>query len=161
MRLSNRFQTRFLMLWHAVFSGAFIIAYVSPDVYAMHMFAGYLILAALAVRLIAGLFARPKSPMALPNPMAATRQWIDKISNGGKARNPLLAWISVALLSTIGLAAATGWVADILPFIEDLHEGLSEFTLVIIAGHLGFVFFKTIKKYLSDLWQDYILTPSQ
>ena len=136
------------MLWHATFSGGFIVAYVSEDIYAMHLFAGYLVLAAVVVRVLAGLLARPKSPLSLPNPMAATRIWLEKFTAGGKARNPLLAWIAVALLGVVGLAAATGGMADVFPALKDLHEAVAEFTPVVIFGHIGFVLFKPLKKYL-------------
>ena len=148
LRIPNRIQSRFLMLWHAIFSGGFIIAYVSEDFYAMHLFAGYLVLAAVAVRVLVGLLARPKSPLSLPNPMTATRIWLDKLRSGGKARNPLLAWIAVALLGIVGLAAATGGVADVFPALEDIHEGVAEFTPVVIFGHIGFVLIKPLKKHL-------------
>jgi len=148
LSISNAVQTRFLMVWHATFSGGFIIAYVSQDVPAMHLFAGYLVLAAVAARLIAGIFARPKSPLALPNPLAATRLWLEKIKTGGKARNPLLAVLAAALLISIGLAAVSGALADLIPATKDLHEGLAEFTPAVVAAHVGFVAFKPLKKYL-------------
>lgn len=148
LHIPNAVQTRFLMVWHATFSGGFIIAYVSQDVYAMHMFAGYLVLGAVAVRLIAGIFARPKSPLSLPNPLAATRLWLEKLTTGGKARNPVYAWLAVALLASIGLAAVSGALADLIPATEDLHEGLAEFTPVVVGAHIGFVAFKPLKKYL-------------
>ena len=148
LRIPNRIQSQFLMGWHATFSGGFIVAYVSEDIYAMHLFSGYLVLAAVVVRVLAGLLARPKSPLSLPNPMVATRTWLQKVAAGGKARNPLMAWFAAALLGTIGLAAATGGIADVFPALEDLHEGIAEFTPVVIFGHIGFVLIKPLKKYL-------------
>ncbi len=153
MRISNRLQSQFLMFWHATFSGSFIVAYVSEDIYAMHMFAGYVVLIAVIFRVILGIFSRPKSPFALPNPMAASRLWLDKLSRGGKTRNPLFSWITAALLCVVGLAAATGAISDFLPFLKDFHEGVSELTLAVILGHLGFVFFKIIKKYVKGRQQ--------
>jgi len=148
IHIPNRIQSQFLKLWHATFSGGFIIAYVSQDLYAMHLFAGYLVLVAVIVRVLAGVFARPKSPLSLPNPIAATRTWFEKFTAGGKARNPLLAWIAAALLGIVGLAAATGGMADVFPALKDLHEGVAEFTPVVIGAHIGFVAFKPLKAYL-------------
>ncbi|HEY9078930.1 cytochrome b/b6 domain-containing protein [Magnetovibrio sp.] len=153
MRISNRFQTQFLRFWHAIFSGGFIVAYVTEDVYAMHMFSGTVVLGAVAVRVLLGWMARDKSPLALSNPMDATRLWWERVSSGAKARNPLYAWFATALLGIIGLAAATGWLAELLPFTKDLHEGVAEFTLVVIVGHLGLVFFKPAKKYILEFVQ--------
>ena len=148
LRISNRIQSKFLMLWHATFSGGFIVAYVSEDIYAMHLFAGYLVLVAVIVRVLVGVLARPKSPLSLPNPMAVTRTWLKKIMAGGKARNPLLAWIAIALIITVGLAAATGGMADVFPVLGDLHEAVAEFTPIVIFGHIAIVAFKPLKKYL-------------
>ena len=153
MRISNRFQTQFLKVWHAIFSGGFIVAYVTDDLYAMHLFSGTVVLGAVAVRILLALMAREKSPLALTNPMDATRLWWDRVSSGAKARNPLHAWIAAALLATIGLAAATGWLAELLPFTKDLHEAVAELTLLVIVGHLAVVFFKPAKKYVQGLVQ--------
>jgi len=153
MRISNRFQTQFLKIWHAIFSGGFIVAYVTDDVYAMHLFSGTVVLGAVAVRVLVGLLAREKSPLALTNPMDATRLWWDRVSSGAKARNPLHAWLAAALLATIGLAAATGWLTELLPFTKDLHEGVAELTLTIITAHLAVVFFKPAKKYVQGVVQ--------
>ena len=150
LRIPNRIQSKFLMLWHAIFSGGFIIAYVSEDIYAMHLFAGYLVLAAVVIRVVAGLLARPKSPLSLPNPVTATRIWLEKFTAGGKARNPLLAWIAAALLGVVGFAAATGGMADVFPVLNDLHEAVAEFTPVVIFGHMGIVLFKPLKNYLQS-----------
>ena len=153
MRISNRFQTQFLKIWHAVFSGGFIVAYVTADVYAMHLFSGTVVLGAVAIRVLVGLLARDKSPLALTNPMDATRLWWERVSSGAKARNPIHAWLAAALLGTIGLATATGWLTELLPFTKDLHEGVAEFTLMVITSHLALVFFKPAKKYVMGLVQ--------
>ena len=159
LSIPNRIQTKFLMVWHAIFSGGFIVAYVSPDLYAVHLFSGYVVLAAVAVRVLAGVLARPKSPLSLPNPMAATRAWLATLTGGGKARNPMLAWIAAALLCVVGLAALTGGMADVFHVTKDLHEGIAEFTPVVIGAHIAFVAFKPLKKYLqgvsaTDVWAD-------
>lgn len=149
--IPNRIQTKFLMLWHATFSGGFIVAYVSQDLYAVHLFAGYVVLIAVIVRLLAGWVARPKSPLALTNPLQATRLWFEKLKSGSKARNPLLAWIAAAMLLSIGLAALTGAMADLLSVFKHLHEGIAEFTPVVIFAHIWFVAFKPLKAYLRNL----------
>lgn len=148
MTIPNRIQTKFLMLWHATLSGGFIVAYVGQDLYAVHLFAGYVVLAAVVVRVLVGWLARPKSPLALTNPLQATRAWLDKFNTGAKGRNPLLAWIAAALLLSIGLAALTGAMADGLSVFKHLHEGIAEFTPVVVFAHIAFVAFKPLKAYL-------------
>lgn len=50
-----------LRLWHAALAGGFLVAYLTADedTYALHLFAGYVVLAAIAVRLLVGVFAPP------------------------------------------------------------------------------------------------------
>ena len=146
--LPNRYQFQALKLWHAAFSGAFLVAYVSDDVYAMHAFAGYLVLALTVVRLVVGYLAKPPSPLALTNPKTAFLDWLEKRQNGKKARNPLYAGLAALLLGSIFLAGASGWLADGFSVFEGLHEGLAEMTPAFIAAHVGFVLFKPVKKYL-------------
>src|SRR3546814_3678244 len=59
-----------LRLWHAVFAGGFLVAYLTADedTYAMHQFAGYVVLAALALRLAVGLLTPVGHPLRLPRP---------------------------------------------------------------------------------------------
>lgn len=134
--------------WHAVFSGAFIVAYFSgdEDSYAMHQFAGYLVLTALGIRLIAALLAPQGSPLKVRRPtLAPLTAWLGTILAGKGAggansaplpRRPLFALMAVALLISIGAAAASGAAADFLPFIEHLHEALGELALWIVLGHV-------------------------
>ncbi len=157
IRISNRVQNKILMLWHGVFSGGFVVAYISDDVYAMHVFAGYLVLGAIALRLLGALVASPKSPLALSNPIEAIRAWMNGIVAGRKARNPLFSLLSAALLGTIFVAAATGWMADAMHSLKDLHEGAAELTLVVIFAHIGFVAFRHMSRLIAKLSLPYDL----
>jgi hypothetical protein len=80
--------------------------------------------------------------------MAATRAWLNTLTAGGKARNPLFAWLAVALLASVGLAAASGGLTDVLPALKHLHEGIANVTPVVIGAHIAFVAYKPLKKYL-------------
>ena len=134
--MSPRQHHALLKLWHAWVAGAFLVAYVTADedTYAMHLFAGYAVLAAIVARLLAGFLAPSTSPLRLPRPSLAG-------FGGGKGRHPLFAWLAVALLISVGLAAATGAVADGSPWLEKPHEAISEASLWVIFGHLAFVAF--------------------
>jgi hypothetical protein len=124
--------------WHAVIAGGFLVAYLtgdSDDYYMMHQVAGYTVLIAVAARLLIGVFAR-KVPWRLPRPsLAGARRWLAD----GRGRNPLFAWLAVALLVTVGAAAGTGMAAHWLPSVEDLHEAMSDAALWTIGAHVAFI----------------------
>lgn len=127
-----------LRAWHAWLAGAFLVAWLTggEDHYAMHQFAGYAVLAAVAVRLAAGLLVAAPSPLRLPRPsVRATRQWLAT----RVGRHPLLAGFAAALLALVGLTALTGFLADGIGAIEPVHEALAELSLWLIAGHVAFV----------------------
>ena len=137
--------------WHAIISGAFIVAYLSgdEDTYAMHQFAGYLVLAAVGIRLGAALLAPQGSPLRFRRPtLAPLNAWLAALvaGNGGRGggcaylpRRPLFAVMAAALLISIGATAASGAAADFLPFMEHLHEALGELALWIVLGHVAIV----------------------
>lgn len=136
--LSINWHHTLLKFWHAWVAGGFLVAYVTADedTYAMHLFAGYAVLAAIAVRLLVGMFAPVKSPWRLPRPsFSATMDWIAV----PKGRNPAFAWLAFALLMVVGLAGITGAIADGSPWFEDPHEAISELSLWVIFGHVAFV----------------------
>ncbi|WP_448207134.1 hypothetical protein [Azospirillum sp. sgz302134] len=136
----------FLLAFHATLSGAFLVSYLTgdEDTYAMHQFAGYTALAALAVRLAVGMVATAP-PLRLPRPsVPATLDWLGRLLTGDARargqRSPLLAWMAVALLAGVGIAAATGAVADFVTPVEHLHKALGEFSLTIVLAHIALVF---------------------
>lgn len=137
-RPSATLQLALLKAWHAWLAGGFLVAYLTADEdsYAMHQFAGYAVLAAIALRLMAGVFVPPPAPLGLPRPSwRATREWLAK----GKGRHPLFAWFAAALLAAVGLAALSGAVADVATWLEHPHEAMAELSLWLIVGHIAFV----------------------
>jgi cytochrome b len=136
-----------LLAFHATLSGAFIVAYLTgdEDTYGMHVFSGYAALIAIALRLVAGMLASEGSPLRLPRPTGRpVLEWVKRLIGGDpKARcerSPLIAWMATALLLGVGLAAASGAIADFLVAIEDLHEALGEVSLYIVFTHIALVF---------------------
>ncbi len=135
---SGKWHLMLLRAWHAWLAGAFLVAYATADedTYAIHQFAGYAVLAAIAVRLLAGLFAPGRSPLRLPRPSwQATRDWLATRTG----RHPLFAVFAAALLAVVGLVAVSGALADGTPWMEDPHEAVAEASLWLIAGHIAFV----------------------
>lgn len=138
--MDGKIQMKALRLWHAWLAGGFVVAFLTgdEDTYAMHLFSGYAVLAAVAVRLIAGLMAPAGSPWRLPRPsLSALRRWW----RDGLGRNPLFAWLGAAVLAAAGLAAVTGALADPWQGWEHLHEGLSEAALWPVFAHIAFVLY--------------------
>ncbi|BAI73813.1 hypothetical protein AZL_a02820 (plasmid) [Azospirillum sp. B510] len=136
-----------LLGFHAVLSGAFIVAYLTgdEDTYGMHVFSGYAVLAAIVLRGAAGLPAPAGSPLRLPRPsVAALAAWGGRLFAGDPqartGRSPLTAWMAAALLAGVGLAAGTGAVADVLIPVEHLHKELGEASLFLILAHIVLVF---------------------
>jgi cytochrome b len=138
--MNARWEFRLLRLWHAALAGGFLVAYVTADedTYSMHLFAGYAVLAAIATRVLLGVLAPASSPLRLPRPdLGATLAWFSV----RKGRHPLFAWFSLALLLSVGLAAASGALADGAAWLEDPHEAISEASLWVIFAHVAFVAF--------------------
>ncbi|KAA0677704.1 hypothetical protein DS843_22970 [Roseomonas genomospecies 6] len=136
-----------LLAFHAILSGAFVVAYLTgdEDTYGMHVFTGYAALTAIVLRVVIGLLAPAGSPLRPPRPSPGpVLHWVKRLVSGDpKARperSPLIAWMAAALLVGVGLAAASGAVADFVVKFEDLHETLGEFALYIVIAHVALVF---------------------
>jgi cytochrome b len=143
-RKPTRAEMGFLLFFHAVLSGAFLVAWLTgdEDTYGMHLFAGYTVLAALGARLAAALLAPAGSPLALPRPAAGpTLAWLCRLAAGDRqalrARSPLYAWMAAVMLAFAAFVAASGWTADRLPPVEALHEAVAELTPAVIVAHLA------------------------
>jgi predicted lipoprotein len=53
-----------------------------------------------------------------------------------RARSPLYAWMAVAMLAFTAVVALSGWVADRIPTVEELHEAAAELTPAIVIAHI-------------------------
>lgn len=137
--MSPKIQLAMLKVWHAWLAGGYLVAYLTADedTYAIHLFAGYAVLAAIVVRLLVGALIS-NGPLRLPRPsLRAAWEWMAT----RKGRHPLFAVFAAALLAMIGLSAMTGALADVTTWMEDPHEALSEASLWVVFGHIGFVVF--------------------
>lgn len=136
----------FLLTFHAVLSGAFIISYLTgdEDTYGMHVFTGYTVLSALGLRLLVGLAAPLGSLLRLPRPsLRLTWNYLARLVGGDVAarreRSPLYAWMAAGLLAGIALAALSGVGADFRSRLDDLHEALANAALFIVFAHIAIV----------------------
>lgn len=156
--MSPKIQFTLLKLWHAWIAGSYLVAYLTADddTYAMHLFAGYAVLAAIALRLLAGVIAPAAGPLRLPRPsLRVLGNWLTT----RKGRHPLFAWFAAALLATIGVAAASGALADGLTWLEDPHEAVAEASLWVIFAHIAFVTFMYGGKRLMKRLADWLTAP--
>jgi hypothetical protein len=136
-RKPSKAELSFLMGWHGLLSGAFLVAYITGEgSYAMHVFSGVMVLLALGIRLLVGLVAPKSSPLALPTlslPPAGQSplgiRAVQRLINN---------WMAAALLILITLAALSGWFAHDIGMDDDLHEGLAEATPALIFVHIAF-----------------------
>ncbi|WP_109051505.1 hypothetical protein [Azospirillum sp. TSA6c] len=160
-----------LLAFHATVSGAFIVAYLTgdEDSYGMHVFAGYAALAAILLRVAAGLLAPAGSPLRLPRPSAgAVAAWLRRLLAGDAQarteRSPLTAWMAAALLAGVGLAAASGAAADFFVTVEHLHKEIGEAALPLILAHVALVFalhgLKRLPPGLASRWTAWRSTPT-
>ncbi len=125
-RKPSKIEFLLLRWWHAWAAGSFLVAYLTADedTYAMHLFAGYFMLAAIAARLLAGLLSPARSPLRL---------------SSRKGRPPLFVWFAAAVLLTVGLSAVSGVLADGVTWLEDPHEAVSQIALLAVLGHAAVI----------------------
>ena len=145
-RKPSAFELSLLLGFHAVMSGAFLVAYLTgdEDTYGMHVVAGYAVLAALLVRLAAALVAPANSPLRLPGPrLGEAARYLGRLLSGDPAarreRSPLYAWVAALLLIGTGSAALSGAITDFVPRLDDVHEALGELSLYIAICHIAIV----------------------
>jgi len=130
--MNARWEFRLLRLWHAALAGGFLVAYVTADedTYAMHVFSGYWVVGAVVLRLALALVGSAGGPLALPKP---------RLTWAKPGRNPLFAWMAAILVGGMAVAGVTGIAADVIPALEDLHEGLAEASLWLVLAHAAII----------------------
>ncbi|MEQ1775363.1 MAG: cytochrome b/b6 domain-containing protein [Burkholderiales bacterium] len=121
-----------------------------------HEWLGYAVLGIVVLRIVWGLIARGGSRYArftqfLRSP-AGTLQYTKQILSYCEPRylghNPLGGWMIVALLITIIGVCATGWLYTTerfwgIEWVEELHEGLTNFLIALVGLHIGGVIFSS------------------
>lgn len=120
---------------------------------AWHEWLGYASLAILTLRLAWGAIGSRHARFAsfVRGPVATARYARDVLANRAPrfvGHNPLGAWMIVALIATVAAVDLTGWLYTTdrfwgLEWVEDLHEGVSNALLALIALHVAGVAFSS------------------
>lgn len=133
------FSFNLLLFWHGLFAGSYIVAFVSDDAMGMHIAAGWFVILLGAFRLLVALMAPEKSPWSLPWPNAVLVNAFKRHLNAAdpallQGRNLLIVASGLLVLMGAVLASLSGYLPS-----DDLHEGIANFSLAIILGHVGLI----------------------
>jgi cytochrome b len=133
----------------------FTLAYLIERPRDLHKALGYTLMAILAIRVIWGLFgsrhARFTSFVPSPRRLFA---YLGDMYRGSEKRylghNPAGGAMIVAMMLTLAGIGVSGWMMGLDAFwgvgwVEELHEGLVSFALVLIAVHVSGVVFSSLR----------------
>jgi cytochrome b len=120
-----------------------------------HEWLGYATLAVVAARTIWGFIGSRHARFAdFVRSASVTAAYARDVFSGREARfvghNPLGGWMAVLLLTMVALVGATGWLYTTdrfwgVPWVEELHETLSDILFVFVALHIFGVVFTSIR----------------
>src|SRR5512147_1649423 len=128
------------------FAGAYVTA-ESERLRDVHMLLGYTTLGLVAFRLLWGIVGtRYARFSALPLSPAAVAGYLKSLAKLSPrhyfGHNPAGSWAIVGMLLLVVLIGATGWASavEVGPeWLEDLHEGLANAMLALVAVHVAAV----------------------
>ena len=120
-----------------------------------HEWLGYATLAIAAARIAWG-FVGPNHARFSDflRPLAVTARYARDVLGRRETRflghNPLGGWMAVALLSMVALVGFTGWLYTTdrywgAPWVEELHETLSDLLIALVALHIAGVVFTSAR----------------
>lgn len=141
--------------FHWLLAVAFVGAYFTAEserLLDLHMLMGYSAAGLVAFRVLWGIigtrYARfssfPLSPRAV---VAYSKSLLTLSPRHYFGHNPAGSWAVIGMLVLITLTAATGWAqaAEVGPrWVEDLHEGLANTTVVVIGVHIAAVLLSSV-----------------
>lgn len=131
--------------WSTV--GLFTLAYVFEDPRKVHEALGYTLMAILAVRVVWGFVGTRHARFAdfVPGPLRLM-SYLRDMAAGRERRhvghNPAGGAMVVVLMTTLAAIGTTGWMMGLDAYwgqewVEELHEGLVSFALVLVALHVA------------------------
>jgi cytochrome b len=140
---------------HGTFASGCAVAFLTEEQRALHQTVGYLVLAALTVRILWGFFGRGharfasfvRGPREVLAYLAAMLRGEEPYYEG---HNPLGAVMIVGLLVLLAVITISGWMTTLDMFwgvgwVEDLHETSSWLLLWIVPLHVGGVLFASLR----------------
>ncbi|HJV26222.1 MAG TPA: cytochrome b/b6 domain-containing protein [Aromatoleum sp.] len=127
----------------------------SEDAEAPHRWAGYIVLALLAFRVVWGFVGSAHARFAdfVPRP-AVLRDYVGCLLRGREPRhlghNPAAAVMILFLMAMLGLIGATGWLMTTdwgwgSELLEELHEGAVNLTLAAVVLHVAAAVFESVR----------------
>lgn len=133
----------------------FAAAYLIERPRDLHEALGYLLLTVLAVRVVWGFVGTQHARFTdfVPAPGALAR-YLRDLAAGRERRylghNPAGGAMVVALMLTLAATGTTGWMMGLDAFwgqdwVEDLHEGLATFAVLLIAIHVVGVIYESLR----------------
>jgi len=156
-------------VFHWTLVATFLIAYVTEeDFLSLHVWAGYLLLAAIAVRLIWGFIGTRHARFNdfVTSPLTAVRYIKDTLSLKAKryiGHNPAGGWMIIVMLISLIATGSTGLLlygaeehagplAGLFTVssdawknpLEEIHEFLANFTVFLVVIHLGGVLLESV-----------------
>lgn len=133
----------------------FVSAYLIDRPRDLHEILGYTLVGILAVRIVWGFVGTPHARFSgfVPTPVALLR-YLREMKNGREGRylghNPAGGAMVVALMLTLAGIGLSGWMMGLDAFwgeswVEELHEGLVSFALVLVALHVAGVIYESLR----------------
>ena len=132
----------------------FVAAYLIERPRDLHEAFGYALLAALVIRIVWGVVGSRHARFSdfVPGP-AGLLHYLRDVASGRERRylghNPAGGAMVVALMLTLAGICVSGWMMGLDAFwgedwVEELHEGLVSFALVLVALHVAGVVYESI-----------------
>ena len=156
-------------VFHWTLVSTFLIAYITEeDLLGVHVWAGYVLLAAIAVRLVWGIIGTRHARFSdfVTRPSTALRYVKDTLRFKAKryiGHNPAGGWMIVILLISLVATGLTGlllygvgdhagpfagWFVNSSEYwedaLEEVHEFFANFTMFLVVIHLGGVLLESI-----------------
>lgn len=145
-----------LRAFHWSLAFCVLAAWLTDDFKTIHEALGYAAIALICLRLVWGVVGPRRERFAhFVAGVRTTLAYALKVLALREPRylghNPLGAWMIVALLSLALATSLTGWLFTTNTFwgvkwLEELHEGLANFLIVLVVLHVGGVVFTSYRQ---------------
>jgi cytochrome b len=141
-------------LFHWSLVASFAVAWLSDAGKSVHIAAGYVVLALIAIRVVWGFVGSPYARFRafVPTPrqlLAYLRSMLGARAERHVGHNPAGGAMIVALLAMLVLTGGSGWLMTTDSFwgirwVEQLHEVAANLTLALVCAHIAGVAFSSL-----------------